>query len=335
MQVGPGNFVERTLDGPGELPGVLAGRNQHAVTWIDVDGLGNAEVVSKIGELFGLHRLSVSDIVHVNQRAKAEDFGTYLFVVLRMPDTATEDQSDTEQVSLCLGKDFVITFQEQQRPGDCFEPVRRRLRESIGKIRSSGPDGLAYALIDAVVDAYFPAVERLGDRLDALEDRVFAGAEPDALKEIHGVRRDLIGLRRAVWPMREAIAELLRDRSELISEPTRVYLRDCHDHAVQIIDLIETFRDIDASIMDVYLSGVSQRMNQIIKVLTVITTVFIPLTFIVGVYGMNFKTEVSPYNMPELTWRYGYPAVWALMIGLVGWMLLVFWRKGWIGRGGR
>jgi magnesium transporter len=242
--------------------------------------------------------------------------------------------SDTEQVSLCLGKDFVITFQEQQRPGDCFEPVRRRLRESVGKIRSAGPDGLAYALIDAIVDAYYPAVEHIGDRLDTLEDEVFA-AHPRVLKQIHEVRRDLINLRRAVWPMREAIASLLRDRSELIAEPTRVYLRDCHDHAIQIIDLIETFRDIDASVMDVYLSGVSQRMNQIIKVLTVITTVFIPLTFIVGVYGMNFHTDASPYNMPELTWRYGYPAVWALMIGLAGWMLLVFWRRGWIGRNGR
>ncbi|MCC6659758.1 MAG: magnesium/cobalt transporter CorA [Phycisphaerales bacterium] len=339
MQYGPEDFVERKLEGPDDLARVLTapegGGTPHAVTWIDVDGLGNVDVVARIGELLGLHRLSVSDIVHVSQRPKAEDYGTYLFVVLRMPDPGTEDAGDTEQVSLCLGRNFVVTFQEQQRPGDCFEPVRKRLRESVGKIRAAGPDGLAYALIDAVVDAYFPAVERVGDRLDVLEDEVLERIGPTTLRRIHGVRRDLINLRRSVWPMRDAIGTLLRDHSNLIGDSVRVYLRDCHDHAVQIMDLIETHRDIDASIMDAYLSGVSQRLNEIIKVLTVITTVFIPLTFIVGVYGMNFHTEAGPYNMPELDWRYGYPAVWAFMIALAAWMLVVFWRKGWIGSGHR
>lgn len=327
IQYGPDAVSERKLSDPGEAPDLLG---QAPVTWIDVDGLGNPRIMTRLGEALGLHRLSVSDIVHTHQRSKAEDYGSYVFIVVRMPRQGHADGLETEQVSLALGANFVATFQEQDVPGDCFEPVRTRIRQGIGRIRAAGPDYLAYALIDAAIDAFFPELERIGEQLDSLEEGVLARPEPRLLSEIHRVRRELIAVRRAIWPTREALGTLVRDGSPLIGSETRVYLRDCHDHTVQIIDLVEAYRDIDASVMDVYLSSVSNRMNEVMKVLTVIATVFIPLTFLVGVYGMNFDPASGPLSMPELSWRYGYVALWAVMAGLAGLMLWLFRRKGWI-----
>jgi magnesium transporter len=293
------------------------------VVWLDVDGVRHAPTVTRLAELFKLHRLTLADVVNTHQRAKIEDFGDYIFMVLRMP--RRSGGIDTEQVSICFGRQFVVTFQEEGHPGDSFEPVRERLRQSTGRFLQFGPDYLAYALLDAVIDSYFPLLEELGAQLDTLEDLVLDGFDRQTSATIHLIRRDLITLRRAVWPLREAIGALMRDSNPLICPETRVYLRDCYDHTVQIIDLAESYRDVGSGLMEVYLAAVSNRLNEVMKVLTVIATIFIPLTFIVGVYGMNFD------HMPELRWRYGYAAIWAVMIIVAGGMLLAFWRNGWIG----
>jgi magnesium transporter len=298
------------------------------VVWIDVDGLGDAEVIKALGGLTGLHTLSLEDVAHLHQRPKIEDFGSYLFLVCRMPYRG--QCLETEQVSLCLGKNFVMTFQEQNRPGDVFEPVRVRIRGPKSRVWDHGPDYLAYALVDAIVDSYFPVLEAYGEEVDRLEDETIDRPKPESVKRIHQVKRELIAARRAVWPMREMLNAALREHSPLITAETRVFLRDTYDHTVQIIDLVETYRDLTSGLMDLYLSVVSNRLNEIMKVLTVISTVFIPLTFIVGVYGMNFDTS-SPWNMPELKSRYGYPVVMGLMLVIATGMLWAFRRRGWLG----
>ena len=333
------------LDEPpkGSLAAAAAFLGKRSVTWIDIDGVQHEQTLTDAAHLIGLHPLALADVAHTLQRPKVEDYGAYLFVVLRLPH-ATRGESagplHTEQVSLVLGKKHVITFQEEARPGDCFDPVRHRLRQPAAEDEATGPargprgqgaDYLAYALIDAVIDAYFPVLERMADRLDALEDGVLRRADAQTLHEIHRVRRDLLTVRRAVWPLRDALSAMIRDETPLIKAETRVYLRDCHDHAAQIIDLVESYREIGSALMDVHLTTVSNRLNEVMKVLTVIATVFIPLTFIVGVYGMNFDRS-KPGNMPELGWPYAYVALWVFMIALASWMLWAFWRKGWIGR---
>lgn len=300
----------------------------HSVTWIDVDGLGDARAITALGELIGLHKLSLEDVVHLHQRPKVEDFGDYLFMVCRMPHN--HDCLDTEQVSLCLGRKFVVTFQERNRPGDVFEGVRQRVRQRDSRIRTFGADYLAYALLDSVIDSYFPILERYGEMLDRIEDRAMDRPRPETVQRIHQIKRELIAARRSVWPMREMLGSALRDPNPLIGSETRVYLRDCYDHIVQIIDLVETYRDLASGLMELYLSVVSNRLNEIMKVLTIISTIFIPLTFIAGLYGMNFDTS-SRWNMPELRWRFGYPAVLLAMLLIAGAMMLSFRRRGWLG----
>lgn len=294
------------------------------VTWLNVDGLGNADLIQEIGTLFGLHRLALEDVVHGHQRAKVEQYGDHHFVVFRMLFLADE-QLETEQFSIFIGKNFIVTFQE--KPGDALRPVRDRIRASRGRLRTSGPDYLAYSLMDAVIDAYFPVLERYGEMLDTLEDEIVLQARPDTLARIHSVKRDLLLLRRAAWPLREVLNSLIRDPNPIITDDTRLYLRDCYDHTVRIIDLVENYRELSADLTSLYLSLLSTKMNEVMKVLTIIATIFIPLTFIVGVYGMNFK------YMPELDWYYGYPAVWAVMILMVAVLLGYFKYRGWIGEG--
>ncbi len=299
------------------------------VTWVNVEGLGDAATIKTIGELFHLHPLALEDVVNTHQRPKAEQYDGFLFIVARMAEL--HERLETEQVSMFLGSNFVVTFLED--PGDAFEPVRQHLRHARGKIRSSGACYMAYALLDAVVDAYFPIAEEYGDRLDALEDEVISQPSRATVAWAHQVKRDLRTVRRAVWPLREAINALARDQHKLISDETRVYLRDCYDHTVQIIDIIETYRELDADLTDLYLSSLSNRLNEVMKVLTIIATIFMPLSFIASVYGMNFNTTVSPYNMPELNWRYGYPFVWAVMIASAVAMYWFFRWMGWVGPG--
>lgn len=298
------------------------------VLWVDIVGLGDVGLIEQVGRLFGLHPLSLEDAVSVHQRPKTENYDDHVFVVMRMPPAGKGTGS--EQVSLFVGQGFLLTFQE--RPGDCLEPVRDRLRRGKGRIRQQGADYLAYGLIDAVIDGYFPVLERLGDQVEALEDAVIARPEPDQADRLHQVRRELLTLRRSVWPTRELVNDIIRDESPLIGDTARLYLRDCYDHTIQLMDMVEAYREITASLLDVYLSSLSARMNEIMKVLTIIATIFIPLSFLAGVWGMNFDPGASPWNMPELKWAFGYPAALLVMaavgFGLVFW----FWRRGWIGR---
>jgi magnesium transporter len=294
-----------------------------------VVGVGDAETVRRIGEIFALHRLALEDCINVHQRPKVEEYEDHRFIVSRM--AMIREGPDTEQISLFLGRNFVITFQEQ--PGDCFGPVRERLRAARGRIRAAGADYLAYALLDAIVDSYFPVLESYGERIEDLEDDVLLRPDNRTVAQIFELKRDLLALRRAAWPQREAINTLIREPSPLIDDETRIFLRDCYDHAVHVLDIVETHREQAASLTDVYLSSMSNRLNEVMKVLTIIATIFIPLSFIASVYGMNFDTERSPWNMPELEWYFGYPFALGLMALTAAGLLLFFRRKGWIGSG--
>ena len=234
-----------------------------------------------------------------------------------------------EQVSVVLGRNFVLTFQE--RPGDCLEPVRARIRRPQSSIRRQGADHLAYAVLDALIDGYFPVLESLGDRMEDLEESILQSPSTDDVAAVHRVKRDLIALRRAAWPLREALNSLMRDPGDLVGPETRVFLRDCYDHSVQVIDTLESYRENASGLMDAYMSAVSHRINEVMKVLTLIATIFIPLTFVAGVYGMNFDTD-SPWNMPELRWRYGYVAFWVVIAVTTVAMVVVFRSRGWIER---
>ena len=342
---GPEDLVEREITDPLQLREFVGKRH---VTWINVDGLGDAGVIQQIGDLFGLHPLALEDVVHVHQRAKVEDYGRQLFIVARMvrfraeqppptDETANADGNtvpralESEQISLFLGKDFVITFQEDAIE-DCFDPVRARLRQNSLRLRQGGADSLAHALLDAVTDSYFPVIELFSEELDELDDELAEFSRAATLHRIHEIRTDLLTLRRAAWPLREAFQNLLRESHTLISADTRIYLRDCYDHTVQIIDVLETYRELCADLREYYFSTIGQRTSDIMKVLTIIATIFIPLSFVAGVYGMNFDPSVSRWNMPELQWTYGYPFAWGVM-GLVGGGLLYYvWRKGWLGK---
>ncbi|MEK7703525.1 MAG: magnesium/cobalt transporter CorA, partial [Myxococcota bacterium] len=317
-------YDEGHVGAPSEI---AAWRRPGRVLWLDVVGLGDAELVLELGSLFALHSLALEDAVNVHQRPKAEDYGDSVYVVLRMPSLV--GSLDLEQVSFFLGTDFVITL--QQHAGDLFGPVRERIRHDKGRVRQHGADYLAYALIDAIVDHYFPILEQYGERLDTLEERILARPEPASVSEVHAIRHELYALRRALWPTRDALAELGRTEATAISHETQLFLRDCHDHAVQLIDMVEACRELAASLMDLYLSGLSQRMNEVMKVLTLIATIFMPLAFVAGLYGMNFDPAASPWNMPELRWPFGYAFALALMASIAGGMLGYFRRKGWLG----
>ncbi len=297
------------------------------VLWLDIEGRSDAPLIHRIGELFELHPLAIEDVLHLNQRPKLEQYATHDFIVSRMVRLAEE--LETEQLGLFLGPSFVVTFQ-QGAPGDCFEPVRARLRASAGRVRQCGPDALAYALLDSVTDAYFPVLEQIGERLDTLEDDILAAPGRRMFQRVHDFKRQLFTLRRAVWPMRDALNALAREPLPRISEETRLYLRDCHDHALRIIDLVETYREYCADLMDLYVSATSQRMNEVMKLLTIISTIFIPLTFVSSIYGMNFDPDSSPWNMPELRAWWGYPTALLAMLLIALALLLYFWRRGWL-----
>ena len=292
------------------------------VTWINVDGVQDAAVIGKLGAKFDIHPLVLEDIMTTTQRPKAEDLGNAVFVVVRMIECDRDGTGLTaDQLSLLIGPNFVLSFQET--PGDCLGPVRERIRGGKGRIRKLGPDYLAYSLIDAVVDNYFFVLEKLGERIDGLEEGLVAGPGREMLHEIHALKREMIGLRKSVWPLREVVGGLERLDTPLVKNTTDVFLRDLYDHVVQVIDTVESDREILTSMLETYLSSVSNRMNEIMKVLTIISTIFIPITFLVGLYGMNFK------YMPEIGWRWSYPIVWAVILASVGGMLHYFRRKKW------
>jgi magnesium transporter len=300
----------------------LAPPTDESVTWVDVGGVHKMEVLESFGKQFKLHPLLLEDIANTDQRPKLDDYETYLFLVMKM--LAVTDRQDivVEQVSLVLGRNFVLSFQENGT--DVFKPVRDRLRGGKGRLRQSGADYLLYTLVDAIVDQYFAVLEVLGERIEALQDLVVSDPKPETLRQMHALKRQLLFLRRAVWPLREATNNLSRSECPPLQESTKVFFRDVYDHVVQIVDTIETLREMVSASLDIYLSSISYRLNAVMKVLTIITTIFMPLTFIVGVYGMNFE------HMPELRWKWGYPAVWALMVLVGVGMLLLFRKKRWL-----
>ncbi len=304
----------------------LARRSGLAVTWIDVVGLHDLEPLQRLGEHFGLHPLALEDVLNTGQRPKVESYEDHLFVVMRLIHRGTHLES--EQISIFLGEGFLLTFQEIQ--GDVFDGVRDRIRHGMGRIRRSGADYLAYALVDSLVDSFFPVLEELGTRLEDLEEEVIEDPDRETVSRLHLARKDLLMLRRAAWPEREVVSTLERQETPLIGSETRVFLRDCYDHAVQILDMTETYRELASSLLELYLSTVSNRMNEVMKVLTVLASIFIPLTFLAGIYGMNFDPDASPWNMPELEWYWGYPAFWVAAGVLAGVLLLIFKKKDWL-----
>ncbi|MEO6444438.1 MAG: magnesium/cobalt transporter CorA [Gemmatimonadaceae bacterium] len=319
MTYGLDEVIEREVTDVEELRACLDGEQ---MSWIDLQGLGDEATLRRIGEIFQLHPLALEDAVNIPQRPKSESYALQHLFITRMTRLAQGSGLDTEQVSIFIGPHYVLTLQE--RYGDVFDPVRRRVRGGKGLLRKQGSDYLAYALIDTVIDGYYPVIEAIGDRLHELEEEILENPTHAGLQRIHRIRRDLLALRRAVWPQREAVNSLIREESPLIGDLVRQYLRDSHDHAVQIADVIETYRELAASLMDIYLSSMSQRTNEVMKVLTIMASIFIPLTFLAGIYGMNFE------YLPELKFHNAYPTLLTVMALTTAGMLYYFWRKGWI-----
>ncbi|MFZ0241130.1 MAG: magnesium/cobalt transporter CorA [Desulfobacterales bacterium] len=294
-----------------------------AVTWINIDGLRDTPLIESIGHRFGVHPLTLEDILNLGQRPKAEDFENYVYIVFKMLSYPPGmDHIESEQLSIVVGPNFLISFQEA--PGDVLAPVRERIEKGKGRIRKAGSDYLAYALIDAVVDHYFLVLENFGEKIEDLESELLSDPTPDSLQHLYAMKRNVIFFRKQVWPMRELLNRLVKEETPLIDASVDVFLNDVYDHTIQIIDTIESFRDIMTGLLDIYLSTISNRMNEIMKMLTIIATIFIPLSFIAGIYGMNFE------YMPELKWHWAYPALWGVFIGVFLGMLAWFKHKKWL-----
>jgi magnesium transporter len=293
------------------------------ITWVDVQGLGDEAMLRTLADIFSIHPLALEDVVHIPQLPKTETYEQHQYFVTRMIRLAPPLEPETDQVSIFIGKNYVVTFQE--RRGDVYEPIRNRIRRNA-PVRRMGADFLGYAIIDATIDGYFPVIESLGEQIELLEEAILNGASEESISKLQELKRKLLAMRRAIWPQRDAINALIRDDTPLISDSVRVYLRDCHDHCVQLVEVIETYREMCASLTELYLSRLAQRQNEVMKVLTIMASVFIPLTFIVGIYGMNFE------YMPELHWKWSYPVLLILMLLVVAGMLGFFRRKGWWGR---
>jgi magnesium transporter len=299
-------------------------RDSPATTWIDVQGVHDAEVLRRLGECYGFHPLVLEDILNTDQRPKIEDYGDYLYIVLKMLSSGNSDgEIASEQISLILGPNFLFSFQEGIR-GDVFASVKERIRKNGTKLRKLGADYLAYSLMDAIVDNYFDVLEKAGERVEVLEERIVNDASNETLRDIHYLKREMIFLRKALWPLREVVNSMIRADMPLIADTTRIYLRDVYDHTIHVIDTIETLRDMVSGMLDIYLSSISNRMNAVMKVLTIIATLFMPLTFVAGVYGMNFT------HIPELHWRYGYLFFWVINVLIATAMLIFFRKKKWL-----
>jgi magnesium transporter len=297
-------------------------KETNTVSWLNVTGLNDTEAISRIGAVFGIHPLVLEDILHTTQRPKLEDLGDYLFLVVRMLYTEPETgEIHSEQVSFILFEHGLITFQE--KAGDVFDLIRERLRKNHGRLRKMGADYLLYGLMDAIVDNYFLIMEKTGEQIETIEQSLMENPNGLLLNELYAQKRELLYIRKAVWPLREAVGGLERGECKLLKAKTHAYLRDLYDHTIQVIDTVETFRDMLSGVQDLYLSSMGQKTNQVMQVLTVIATIFIPLTFVAGIYGMNFQ------HMPELTWKYSYPVIWGLMILVAVGMLAYFRHKKW------
>ena len=298
-------------------------KDSHTISWLNIVGLHDTQIVQKIGTHFGIHPLVLEDILNTEQRPKIEIYANYIFISLKMLtyDIDLKEVQD-EQISLILGKHFVLSFQE--REGDVLTPLRNRIKGGSGRLRKSGPDYLMYAIMDIIIDHYFYVLECMDDEINQLEDKVMSTPDQAHLQRIHYLKRELVNFRRSVWPVREIVSLLTRDEHHLVKDTTEPFLKDLYDHVYNISEMIESLRDLVTGLMDVYLSNVSNRMNEVMKVLTIIATIFIPLTFFAGIYGMNFK------YIPELKWHYGYFILWGLMIIVAVSMLIFFRRKKWL-----
>jgi magnesium transporter len=321
--IGGPEVIERDLRDVHELHAAI---HEAPKIWIDVVGLGSQETLQSIANILGLHPLAMEDVVNVHQRAKCEDYDDTVFVIARMVDG--EDATVTEQISVFLKGNVLISFQE--RPGDCWDPLRQRIRQRKGRVHEEHLDYLLYSMLDAVVDSYFPVIERLVEQVDSLESQISDHIEPIQMHAIHELRTSLLSLRRSIRPHREMINELVRDSIQEIRPETRIHLRDCYDHVIQVIDTVDTYREVTSDLRDFYLSTVSNNMNETMKLLTIISTIFIPLSFIAGVYGMNFDYDTSAWNMPETRWKYGYPFSLLMMAIVAGILLVYFRRRRWI-----
>jgi magnesium transporter len=294
-------------------------KDTSTVTWINIEGLHQLDTIEKIGKHFNIHPLVLEDIANTEQRPKMEDFDDYIFLIVKMLYFEEDENAvKAEQVGLILGSNFVISFEEGE--GNVFNPVRERIRNGKGRIRKLGPDYLAYALMDVIVDSYFLILEKIGDRIEDLEEDLLDEPRPETMHAIHSLKGEMLLFRKSVWPLREVISSVERGESDLIRESTGIYLRDVYDHTIHVIDTVETFRDLLSGLLDLYISSVSNRMNEVMKVLTIIATIFIPLTFIAGVYGMNFR------YMPELEWRFGYHIILLVML-ITGAGMVIYVRK--------
>lgn len=315
-----GQLQERVIDAIEEA---FPLKDLTTVTWINIDGLHQVDIIEKTGQYFNIHPLVLEDILNTGQRPKAQEFEDCIFVVLKML-YYNEDLEETrgEQFSLVLGENYLISFQETH--GDVFNTIRDRIRNPKTRIRKAGCDYLAYALIDAIVDNYFIILETLGETIEALEEELLENPTRETLHTLHEMKREMIYMRKQIWPIREVINTLTKSESPLVNESTRIYFKDVYDHTIQVIDTIESYRDILAGMLDIYLSTVSNKMNEVMKVLTMIATIFIPITFIAGIYGMNFKF------MPELEWRWGYFLLWGIIVVIVAIMISFFKKKEWL-----
>jgi magnesium transporter len=314
------HLQERVLD---SIEEAFPLKDLPTVTWINIDGLHQLDIIEKVGQHFNIHPLVLEDIVNTGQRPKTEEFEDFIFVVLKMLHyNKNSEKIGSEQFSLVLGSNFLLSFQEIQ--GDVFKTVRERIRKPKSRIRKAGCDYLAYALIDAIVDHYYLILEKLGENIEALEEDLLENPSPEILQTLHEMKREMIYLRKQIWPIRELINSLVKGESSLINESTGLFFRDIYDHTIQIIDTIESYRDILSGMLDIYLSTLSNKMNEVMKVLTIIATIFIPITFVAGIYGMNFKF------MPELEWRWGYAMVWMVIVVAIGIMVGFFKKKQWL-----
>jgi magnesium transporter len=320
------SIEERTIETMEELLPCL---DNDKVSWINVDGLGDPEFIQRLGQHFRIHPLALEDIFNIGQRPKVDEYDRQLFIVLDMGYENKEGEVIFEQVCVVLAEQFVITIQEEDS-GDVFDPVRQRLRDGGGNARFMKADYLAYALIDAVIDQYFPIIESLGESMEDLQETLLDQPTRERLRELHEFKRLIARIRRAIWPQREVLGRLMRDETGLVAARTKPFFRDCYDHTVIMVDILETFREATRNIMDIYLSSISIRTNEVMRVLTVISSIFIPLTFIAGVYGMNFDPKLSPFNMPELEWPFGYLFAICLMLSVAIGMIVFFKRKKWL-----
>ncbi len=301
--------------------------SRSSITWIHFHGHVNPDILSEIGTLLSLHPLAMEDVLNAGQRPKIDEYDEHLFIALVLPLGLNENGS-AEQVSLFVNENYVVSFHASEH--DPFDPLRNRLHRRTGRIRTKRVDYLLYSILDLVIDQGFPVLEHFGERIEEIEEELLNSPNKNTLSKIHEVRRELFLVRRLLWPHREVLNHLLQGDRELVRDDTRIYFRDCYDHTIQIMDLVENYRDMTGSMLEVYLSSISHRLNEIMRVLTLIATIFIPLTFIVGIYGMNFGINTaSPWAMPELNWYYGYPTIWVIMIGVVGGMLIYFRKKNW------